>query len=98
MPEAFLETATETSPSWSSWVTFDACVSPPSTAELKNVYRPAVELRPKAAIGDVRPEPGKALHSVTLAVKMSLTSETLRSLSRLDGLTEIVSASRKSLE
>src|SRR4051794_23463540 len=98
MPEAFFESATDTSPSWSSWVTLELCVSPPSTAELKNVYRPAVELRPNAAIGELSAEPGKALHSVTFAVKMSLTSDTWRLSSLFEGLTEIVRASRNSFE
>ncbi len=68
MPFGLFLTATATSPSWSTGVTFDAVAAPPRTAEVKYVKRPAVATRPNGWIVPVMPESGNALQSVVVPV------------------------------
>ena len=79
-------------------MTFDACVLPPSTACWKNVYRPAVELRPTGSIVVVRFEPGTWLQFGRVARKMFFVSAIDRLLRRLGGLTAMQSPSRNSFK
>ncbi len=70
----------------------------PSTACWKNVYKPAVELRPIGSIVEVRFEPVIWLQLVTTPVKMFFVCAIVRLLTLLDGLTAMHRPSSHSLK
>ncbi len=98
MPLESFDTAVATRPSEVTGWTFDDCVAPPSTACWKNVYEPALELRPTGSIVVVRFEPPTWLQFVATPVKMFLVSATVSPLRPFDGLTATHRPSRNSLK
>jgi len=73
-------------------------VAPPSTDCWKNVYRPAVELRPNGSIVVVRFEPKPWLQLVATPVKTFFVCAIVRLLTLFDGLTAMHRPSSHSLK
>src|SRR5262249_24414638 len=93
-----LATAVATKPSEVTGCPFDAWLLPPSTADWKNVYEPALELRPTGSIVVLRFEPATRFQFVSTARKMFFASVSDRLLMLLAGLTATHSPSRNSLK